>query len=276
MALDPDDPRPPYQQVASDLRAAILSRKLLPGEKLPSGVELAREYGVARMTVQQAIRVLRDDSLVVTRQGSGVYVRSVERPAGVRHHLSRAFRADHVTVDFAGSSGESLQAALADALDQVRAGRVRPRSVSVRALVPDGDRPWVLPARADGSDDPDVRREVTQASSGSLRAVGAALEDAVAAGLVERATAEVRVHPLAPQFKLYVLNGSETFFAFAPVRERSVRIGGRVHRIYDPSMDDDTLVHHRGEDPESAGARYVLQAREWFDSVWTSLARAAT
>ena len=41
-------------------------------------------------------------------------------------------------------------------------------------------------------------------------------------------------------------------------------------------VDDDTLIHHRGEDPESAGARYVLQAREWFDSVWTSLARAAT
>ena len=59
MALDPDDPRPPYQQVANALRAAILTRKLAPGEKLPSGSELASRYGVARMTIQQAIRVLR-------------------------------------------------------------------------------------------------------------------------------------------------------------------------------------------------------------------------
>jgi DNA-binding transcriptional regulator YhcF (GntR family) len=39
--LDPDDPRPPYKQVASALRAAILTRSLKPGEKLPSGPELA-------------------------------------------------------------------------------------------------------------------------------------------------------------------------------------------------------------------------------------------
>src|SRR4249920_264139 len=75
MALDPDDPRPPYQQVANALRAAILTRKLAPGEKLPSGNELARRYGVARMTVQQAIRLLRDEGLIVSRQGSGVFVR---------------------------------------------------------------------------------------------------------------------------------------------------------------------------------------------------------
>ena len=41
MDLDPDDPRPPYQQVANALRAAILTRKFAPGEKLPSGNELA-------------------------------------------------------------------------------------------------------------------------------------------------------------------------------------------------------------------------------------------
>jgi len=56
MTLDPDDPRPPYQQVANALRAAILTKKFAPGDKLPSGSELAQRYGVARMTVQQAVR----------------------------------------------------------------------------------------------------------------------------------------------------------------------------------------------------------------------------
>lgn len=72
-------------QVANALRAAILTRQLQPGEKLPSGTELAKTYGVARMTVQQAIRVLRDEGLIVSRQGSGVFVReSTERPVELR------------------------------------------------------------------------------------------------------------------------------------------------------------------------------------------------
>ena len=71
MSLDPDDPRPPYQQVANALRAAILTRKLAPGEKLPSGNELASRYGVARMTIQQAIRLLRDEGLIVSRRAAG-------------------------------------------------------------------------------------------------------------------------------------------------------------------------------------------------------------
>ncbi|WP_363320475.1 winged helix-turn-helix domain-containing protein [Pseudonocardia sp.] len=53
--------------MANSLRAAILTRRFEPGEKLPSGPELAKHYGVARMTVQQAIRLLRDESLVVSR-----------------------------------------------------------------------------------------------------------------------------------------------------------------------------------------------------------------
>ena len=81
MSLDPDDPRPPYQQVANALRAAILTRKLMPGEQLPSGSELAERYGVARATVQQAIRVLRADGLIVSRQGSGVFVRERTDPS---------------------------------------------------------------------------------------------------------------------------------------------------------------------------------------------------
>ena len=57
---DPDDPRPPYQQVANAVRAAILTRTFKPGDKLPSLNELSERYGVARMTVQQAMRILRE------------------------------------------------------------------------------------------------------------------------------------------------------------------------------------------------------------------------
>jgi DNA-binding transcriptional regulator YhcF (GntR family) len=96
VSLDPDDPRPPYAQVSSALRAAIRTRKFAPGDKLPSTPALARNYGVARATVQRAIRDLQAEGLVVTRQGSGVFVRErAERPAsacGAPHVLEHERR----------------------------------------------------------------------------------------------------------------------------------------------------------------------------------------
>jgi GntR family transcriptional regulator len=74
--IDPNDPRPPYQQIADDLRRAIGEGELRPGERMPSSREFATSYGVAPMTVHQAIRVLRDEGLVNSWQGRGVFVRS--------------------------------------------------------------------------------------------------------------------------------------------------------------------------------------------------------
>src|SRR5260370_30531171 len=106
MALDPDDPRPPFQQVANILRAAILTKKFEPGEQLPSGNELARTYKVSRATVQDALRVLKNEGLIVSRQGSGVFVRErATRPVALRPHIERAFEQPKVSIDFAGFSG---------------------------------------------------------------------------------------------------------------------------------------------------------------------------
>lgn len=164
MELDPNDPRPPYQQVANALRAAILTKKFQPGEKLPSGPQLSERYGVARMTIQQAIRVLRDEGLIVSRQGSGVFVRErTERPVGLRPHLERAFEEPKVSVDFAGFSGETLHGAIAEPLDKIRAGRLRPESLTVRLMVPDTASPWTLPATVDGlKDSPAFRARATK------------------------------------------------------------------------------------------------------------------
>src|SRR4051812_10580732 len=79
--LDPDDPRQASQQIANLLRAAILTRKLAPGEKLPSQPDLAKRYGVARETVKRALETLRTERLIVSRQGSGAFVRAqTQRP----------------------------------------------------------------------------------------------------------------------------------------------------------------------------------------------------
>ena len=73
--IDPADKRQPNVQIAASIRAAILTGELEPGSQLPAGHELAKFFGVSRMTVQTAMRTLREEGFVVSRTGSGVYVR---------------------------------------------------------------------------------------------------------------------------------------------------------------------------------------------------------
>jgi GntR family transcriptional regulator len=59
-----------YQQIATELRAAIDRGEYPVGSVLPSEGELVARYGVARGTVRQAIAVLEQDGVVATRQGA--------------------------------------------------------------------------------------------------------------------------------------------------------------------------------------------------------------
>lgn len=274
MTLDPDDPRPPYQQVANDLRASILTRRLAPGEKLPSGPELAKHYGVARMTVQQAIRILRDEGLIVSRQGSGVFVRArTERPSGLRPHIERSFGADQVTIDFAGFSGETLAGAIAEPIDQVRAGRVTPQSITIRIMVPDPGRPWGLPCRVeDLGDDPEFRSRAAGITTRSLSAITHAVTELGELGLVPSVSCQVRAHAVPPTFKLYLINGRDAFFGFYPVTEHTVVLADEQRPMFDLMGRDATLFHHDGSDPESIDGQYLAQATAWFTSVWHSIA----
>lgn len=79
--LDPDDPRPPYRQIADALRGDIESGELAPGAQLPALPALSSEYGVSTGTVKSALAVLRDAGLIVTRHGKGSYVRTRQEPA---------------------------------------------------------------------------------------------------------------------------------------------------------------------------------------------------
>jgi DNA-binding GntR family transcriptional regulator len=87
MKVDNNDPRPPYAQLADNLRAAIQEGRLAPGERLPAGRDLALQSGVALMTVRKAIDVLRSEGLVSSVHGRGVFVRADE-PEGAFDELA--------------------------------------------------------------------------------------------------------------------------------------------------------------------------------------------
>ncbi len=69
------DRRPPSRRIADDLRRAIETGHLAPGSRLPSERELARQYGTARNTAREAIRLLGEAGLVIAEHGRGVFVR---------------------------------------------------------------------------------------------------------------------------------------------------------------------------------------------------------
>lgn len=75
MPIDRASGRPAYQQIAAELREAIYTRELSPGDKLPPERELLARYGTAQGTVRQALEVLRREGLLVSVQGRGVFVR---------------------------------------------------------------------------------------------------------------------------------------------------------------------------------------------------------
>src|SRR6202166_4788519 len=66
-----------HDQVVTELRQAILSGQLKPGERLVEG-KLADELGVSRNPVREAIRVLASEGLVdvAARRGASVAVMS--------------------------------------------------------------------------------------------------------------------------------------------------------------------------------------------------------
>ncbi|MGW0252772.1 GntR family transcriptional regulator [Nocardia goodfellowii] len=274
-SIDPDDPRPPSQQIANILRAAILTRKLSPGEKLPSAAQLQERFNVAKATAENAIRTLRDEGLVVSRKGSGSFVRErTERPVGLRPHIEDAFTASTVTLDFAGFSGETLHGAISEPLDKIRQGRLRPESLTVRLLVPDASKPWSLPARVeDLEDSPAFRQRAIRIMERHTTAIVDAVTELDELGLIT-ASAQVRTYPAVPLFKLYILNGERAFFGYYPVVEHKVKLDGESVPIWDLMGKDATLFHHAQDaDLDSTGSQFVAQSQMWFDSIWNSVAR---
>lgn len=88
---------PAYRKVAAAIAERIVDRRLREGERLASETELARQFGVNRSTVREALRELESNGLVMRRPGSKRM--SVSRPQHeiVAEGVSRALAMHNVT-----------------------------------------------------------------------------------------------------------------------------------------------------------------------------------
>lgn len=73
---------PQYLRIKNHILTAIRNRELVPGNKIAPELELARQFGVSRMTVNKAMRDLAEAGVVRRFAGDGTYVaeRKAESP----------------------------------------------------------------------------------------------------------------------------------------------------------------------------------------------------
>lgn len=96
---------PLYEQIKAMILASLQASEWLPGEAIPSEMELAARYAVSQGTVRKAIDELAAQNLLVRRQGKGTFVAThqeddwqyrflrLEPDSGKRLHLKNQFLA---------------------------------------------------------------------------------------------------------------------------------------------------------------------------------------
>lgn len=65
---------PLYEQIATQIKAAIMSGELKAGEAIPSVRALAKSLHISILTVQKAYATLQEDGFIETTAGKGCYV----------------------------------------------------------------------------------------------------------------------------------------------------------------------------------------------------------
>jgi DNA-binding FadR family transcriptional regulator len=68
------EPRRLYRQIADQIRTLIGKGEVAPGARLPAERDLARQLGVSRPSLREALIALEVEGLLDVRVGSGIYV----------------------------------------------------------------------------------------------------------------------------------------------------------------------------------------------------------
>jgi GntR family transcriptional regulator len=93
-----------YVQVAAEIRRAIADGEAVPGERLPSAIDLADVLGVNKNTVTRALHILRDEGLLDFTRGRGIRVVASPSKSNLQRRInelmeyarSQGYRSDEV------------------------------------------------------------------------------------------------------------------------------------------------------------------------------------
>jgi biotin operon repressor len=260
------------------------------GQKLPTQVELAKEFGVSRDTIQRVLRKLKEEGWVETRQGSGMRVAQVPEVEPPDRHPERrgtaslgslihyAFEQPEVRLDTFALTSETLWNHLKVQVDRVANREVRPpKLVRMRILLPSETVKLAYPAAKDPEDERVWQRWRTMARRYAVE-IKDLMRQLEALKVVD-AHAEIRRVPMTPQHKLYVVNEADVLFGLYEVFERTILLedGDSVEAL-DVLGLGSVLSHYR-KDPEgveSHDGRIHATMRAGFESYWKQLSHVDT
>jgi GntR family transcriptional regulator len=97
--------QPVYLQLMQQVRHAVESGALQPGDQLPGIRTLAEELVVSPNTVAKAYSELEHEGLLTLHQGSGAYVSNVRRPRSSASRFQSASRSVTELVERMRESG---------------------------------------------------------------------------------------------------------------------------------------------------------------------------
>ena len=100
LTIDPKAATAPFEQVRTQIAAAVADGRLDAGTRLPTVRALAADLGLAANTVARAYRELEADSVIATHGRGGTFVRSevVDEPTTLSSaaHAARVAANDYV------------------------------------------------------------------------------------------------------------------------------------------------------------------------------------
>jgi hypothetical protein len=191
---------------------------------------------------------------------------------GLRPYIEQAFTREHVVIDFAGFSGETLHGVVQEPLDKIRIGDIKPGSVTIRMLLPDTSKPMVLPCRVeDLADDPGYRERVHRLTARHAYAILESVDELARLDRIPEASVQIRAHQAPPLFKLYILNGDEVFFGLYPLVKHTIPLPDGDRDMYDLMGKDAIVFRHSATTGDQADGQFIEQAQGWFDSIWDNV-----
>ncbi|MFC0184757.1 regulatory protein, gntR family [Pseudarcicella hirudinis] len=76
--IEPNSPKPKYQQLIDEIIEMIKTGKLKRGDQLPTINEIQSSLGIARMTIIRAYEELRSKGIIAAHHGKGYYVATTD------------------------------------------------------------------------------------------------------------------------------------------------------------------------------------------------------
>ena len=100
--------RPLYEQIATQIRAAIMSGELKAGEAIPSVRSLAKSLHISILTVQKAYATLQEDGFIETTAGKGCYVTAQNQDFYLEEQQKKIEELFNQAIEIARSTGIKL------------------------------------------------------------------------------------------------------------------------------------------------------------------------